>query len=99
MPALWLGDVGVLAAVRPHDTEVPPGEHLAQVPHPVHARERDSYDGGKDRAAWAEVLMGRKDTLAKSGLALPKNWSELTTAAGKVFVGTNNERPRNALGR
>src|ERR1039457_4545416 len=51
VPALWLGDVGVLAAVQPHDAEAAPGEQLAQVPHPVHARERDSYSGGEDRAA------------------------------------------------
>src|SRR5262249_15789741 len=49
--APWLCDVGVLAAVQLHDTEAAPGDQLAQVPHPAHARERDSYGGGEDRAA------------------------------------------------
>ena len=40
--ALWLCDVGVLAAVHLRDTEAAPGEQLAQVPHPAHARDPDS---------------------------------------------------------
>ena len=40
--ARWLCDVGVLAAVQPHDAQAAPGDQLAQVPHPAHARERDS---------------------------------------------------------
>src|SRR5258708_7031483 len=49
--AAWLCDAGVLAAVQLHDTEAAPGDQLAQAPHPAHARERDSYGGGEDRAA------------------------------------------------
>jgi len=41
----------LLAAVQLHDTELAPGDQLAQVPHPAHARERDSRGGGEDRAA------------------------------------------------
>jgi hypothetical protein len=41
--ALRLYDAGVLAAVQLHYTEAPPGDQLAQVPHPAHAHERDSY--------------------------------------------------------
>src|SRR5580698_2407756 len=49
--ARWLCDVGVLAAVRPHGAEAAPGEELAQVTPPAHARERDGYGSGEDRAA------------------------------------------------
>src|SRR5579871_2851869 len=48
---LRLRDVGVLAVIQAHDTEAAPGEHLAQVPHPAHARQRDGYAGGENRAA------------------------------------------------
>jgi hypothetical protein len=37
--------------IQSHDPEVPPGEQLAQVPHPAHARDRDSNAGREDRAA------------------------------------------------
>src|ERR1700722_2457298 len=49
--AAWLCGVGVLAGVWLREAEAAPGDQLAQVPHPAHARETDSYDGGKDRAA------------------------------------------------
>src|SRR5271165_4324468 len=48
--AARLCDVGVLAAVQLHDVENGPGEQLAHVPHPGHARERDSDGGGENRA-------------------------------------------------
>ena len=49
--ALRLGGIGVLAPVQLHDMEAAPADQLAQVPHPAHACDRDSYDGREDRAA------------------------------------------------
>src|SRR5947207_599845 len=49
--AFWLCDAGIPAAVQLPDTEAAPGDQLAQVPHPAHACDRDSYGGGEDGAA------------------------------------------------
>lgn len=45
------------------------------------------YDGNKMGIPWEHrvwVLMARKDALAQKGLAMPKNWAELTQVAGKI---------------
>jgi hypothetical protein len=49
--AFWFCDVAVLTVIQLREAEVASGEQLAQVWHPAHARERDSYGGGEDRAA------------------------------------------------
>jgi hypothetical protein len=93
MPARWLGDVGVLAAVQPHDAEAVHRQQLAQVPHAAHARDRDSYGGGEDRAAEqrepaGDVIM---DTLVSPSPGIP--WNRSSSCTYRPFAAKANPPP------